>query len=440
MKKIFSFFLLIFPFFAKSQNITTIAGNGIQGFLGDGDAAVSAEFYGPNSMAFDAVGNMYIVDARNDRIRKVNAVGIISEVAGNGTAAFLGDGAAATAAELDHPTSIAIDPSGNIYIGCSGDQRIRKINTSGIITTIAGTGAFGYNGDNIPATSAELAYPYVGATDHFGNLYLSDYDNHRVRKIDTSGIITTIAGNGMNSSSGDGLPATAASLETPVWLTISPSGDFYIPDNSANNIRKIDASGIITTIAGTGPSSYTGDGGLATDATFISPNSVAVDNSGNVYIADIGANVIRKINTSGIISTVAGNATEGYNGDNILATAAELNWPNYIAFNAAGNLIIADLNNNRIREIKYNTTGVNNTQNPQNNISIYPNPATNTITLISTTSLPKAEVEISNILGQAVFDKVYNSLWQANIDVGGFVSGVYLVRVNGVYSGRFVKE
>jgi sugar lactone lactonase YvrE len=426
--------LFLLPQLAICQIIKTVAGNGIAGYNGDNLSALVTEFDNPNTVAFDATGNMYICDFSNNRVRKLSASGLITTVAGNGTPGFSGDGGPATLAELGSPDGIAIDNSGNIYLSIGG-HRIRKIDASGIITTIAGTGTPGYNGDNIPATSAQLFDPYVGAVDNAGNLYFSDYNNHRIRKINTTGIITTIAGNGSNTSGGDGGPATTAQLGGPAWLYRNAAGEFYIPDNSFNCVRKVDASGIITTFAGTGVAGNTGNGGLAIAATFMQPNSITFDNIGNAYIADYGASVLRKVNGAGIISTVAGTGTSTYSGDGGPATLAGMT-VNSTVSDIGGNVYIADVNNNRIRRITYNSTGVSNVNNALDNVTIYPNPAYDKITVKATPSLP-AEIIISNTIGQEVYRQPYSN---AAVDISSYAAGIYFVKVNGVYAGSFVKE
>ncbi len=429
--------LMLFSFSARSQTVITFAGNGSGTYGGDGGEAILAGIKKPNSMAIDKSGSMFIVESGTCRIRKMDKYGFISTIAGNGICGYDGDNGPATNAQLDGPVSIAIDTLGGIYFSTAGDHRIIKISASGIITTIAGDGTFGYNGDSIPATSAKLFYPYLGVVDHYGNLYFSDYDNHRIRKIDTAGIITTIAGNGTNSSSGDNGPATAAALAGPAWITMTASGEFYIPDNSSNNIRKISSSGIITTIAGTGMLGNTGDGGPATNATFILPNSVAVDNSGNVFVADYGAYVIRKIDSSGIITTIAGTDTPGYSGDGCPAITAEFTSPNVIAFNANGNLFISDINMKRIREIIYHPERITNQNSIQNSIAIFPNPAKNEITIIASDEI--TDVTIVNVIGWAIIRNPYNKK-QVQIDISDLPTGLYFIRANGIYTGKFVKE
>ena len=335
-----------------SYIINTIAGNGSIGFTGDNAAATAAELNYPRRVTVDGAGNVYIADASNNRIRKVNSSGVISTFAGNGTAGFAGDGSAATAAELNGPAGICLDTSGNMYIADVSNNRIRKINSSGIISTIAGNGTSGFSGDGAAATSAQLSFPEDVKVDAAGNVYIADVNNHRIRKINTSGTISTIAGNGTAGFSGDGFAATAANLNTPKGVAVDTSGNIYIADYANNRIRKVDTSGTISTIAGTGVSGYNGDGMAATSAQLGSIYSVSVDSAGNVYIPDESNARVRAINsTTGIISSIAGTGANSFGGDGGPATSADLNGPMGLAVTASGNVYLADYVNQRVREL-----------------------------------------------------------------------------------------
>ncbi len=333
--------------------ITTVAGNGGEGYSGDGAAAANATLNSPSGLAVDASGNVFIADSNNGRVRKVDTNGIITTVAGNGTAGFSGDGAAATNAGLG-PTGVAVDGSGNLFIADSRNNRIRKVNTSGIITTLAGNGAAGSSGDGAAATNASLSYPFGLAVDASGNVFMADTQNNRIRKVNTSGIITTVAGSGAQGYSGDGGAATNASLAFPNGVTVDGAGNLFIADINNKRIRMVGANGIITTSAGNGTMFYYGDGGIATNAGLGWPTGVAVDGSGNLFIADYGNSRIRKVNTNGTITTVAGNGAWVYSGDGAAATNASLSFPSGLAVDASGNLFIADSFNNRIRKVNIN--------------------------------------------------------------------------------------
>jgi sugar lactone lactonase YvrE len=336
-----------------SGKIYSIAGNGIEKSSGDGGPADSAGLAHPDGVAVDAVGNIYISDIYGQRIRKVNTSGIISTIAGgNGHGGFSGDGGPATSAQLNDPGGLALDGAGNIYIVDNGNNRIRKVNTNGIISTVAGGGSKGL-GDGGPADSAQLSNPTGITLDGAGNLYIADFGDNLVRKVSIKGIISTVAGGG-NKGLGDGGSADSAILYDPSGVAVDASGNIYIASAYGNRIRKVNTSGIISTIAGDGnPSNpgYSGDGGPAINAELSAPLDVKVDGSGNIYIADANNYCIRKINTSGIISTYAGNGIGGYSGEGGLATDAKIGYIPAIALDSYGNLYIADIDFNRVQVV-----------------------------------------------------------------------------------------
>jgi trimeric autotransporter adhesin len=335
-----------------NPTINTIAGTGASGYSGDDGPALLAELSSPYGVSVDAFGNVYIADTGNEVIRRVDSTGKITTIAGNGAIGSGGDGGPATSAGLYAPYRAVTDRAGNVYIADYYNNRVRRVDTAGTITTIAGTGAQGYNGDGIPASTAELSLPGAVAVDRTGNVYVADTWNNRIRKIDTMGMISTIAGTGFAGVLGDGGAAAMAQVNEPEGIAVDSLGNIYIADYGNSKIRKIDASGIINTIAGTGSIGYSGDGGPATAAALNLPTGVAADASGNVYIADYQNNRIRKIDTSGVITTIAGTGIPGFSGDGGSPTSAELRFPEDVAVDTAGHVYIADYNNMRIRKIQ----------------------------------------------------------------------------------------
>ncbi|MGA3240904.1 MAG: hypothetical protein ABSG03_31935 [Bryobacteraceae bacterium] len=370
---------------ASTGILTRVAGNATNGFSGDNGPAINAQLYGPNGLALDPAGNLYIADTNNKRIRKVSN-GIITTVAGNGVDGAAGDGGPATSAELPYPYSIAIDAAGNIYIsddsgairkvtngviasvpGAQGyfagiavdsvgnlylvdalTPRVLKV-SNGVATIFAGTGTPGFSGDNGPATGAQFGgYPDDGAgdgsgpigiaVDSAGNVYICDTFNSRVRKI-SNGVITTVAGG-----------STANQLTYPTFITVDSAGDLFISDpSSGDRIQKV-ANGAVTTIAGNGYYSFSGDNGPAANAQFYQPEGVAIDSAGRIYIADTQNNRVRMI-ANGVVTTVAGTGALGSSGDGGPASSARLATPVAVAVDPAGNLYIADVNNYRIRKV-----------------------------------------------------------------------------------------
>ena len=341
---------------AFTGTISTIAGTGERGYSGDGGLATQAQLSEPVGVAVDGAGNLYIADTDNNRVRKVDAAtGTISTIAGAGYSGDSGHGGPATQAQLSEPVGVAVDGAGNLYIADEGDHRIRKVDAAtGIISTIAGTGEWGYSGDGGLAIEAQLSEPHGVAVDAVGNVYITSYWNHRVRKVDAvTGTISTIVGTGGWGYSGDGGLATQAELRYPSAVTVDGAGNLYIADEGNHRVRKVDAvTGTISTIAGTGEWGYGGDGGPATQAQLRYPSAVTVDGIGNLYIADSGNHRIRKVSAfTGTISTIVGTGGWGYSGDGGPATQAQLGYPEGVAVDGAGNLYISDFHNNRIRKV-----------------------------------------------------------------------------------------
>ena len=340
--------------YIHAQIITTIAGIGPSGpggtFSGDGSPAIFAGLSNPGGIAIDTSGTILFVDYGNRRIRKITPAGIITTIAGNGTLTDSGDGGPATAAGLLTPWGLALDHAGNIYV-TNNSGRVRKISPAGIITTFAGNGTFGHSGDGGPATAAQLESALDITVDVVNNVYFSD--GNLIRKVDAAGTITTIAGAVTAGFSGDGGPATAARLNAVHGVKIDGTGNLYIVDRENLRVRMIDPSGIITTIAGTGVLGYTGDGGPATLAKLCYPEGVTIDSAGNIYLTDCMNYAVRVINTAGIITTIAGTGWLGFSGDGGPATAAQLYRPSLMAIKG-GNMYITDGWNHRIRMISPN--------------------------------------------------------------------------------------
>ncbi len=343
-----------------TYNISTFAGTGQMAGFSEGGAANKAQLNTPGGVAVDANGNVYIADILNHVIRKVEATtGIISTFAGTGEAGYDGDGRAATFAKLDIPGGLDVDANGNVYFADKGCHCVRKVlGTTGIITTIAGDGYSGFSGDGGDATLARLNSPITVAVDANGNVFIADRNNHRIRRVDAAtGNISTFAGKNGSGFSGDNGLATNALLSSPVGIDVDSNGDVYIADRKNSRIRKVTvADGIINTVAGNGAIGFSGDGGLATLAALREARHVEVDANGNIYIADMDNQRIRKVDAMGNISTIAGSGSNGagtgsFSGDKGLATSATLNSPRDMAVDANGNVFIADRGNHRIRKV-----------------------------------------------------------------------------------------
>ncbi|HXB40704.1 MAG TPA: T9SS type A sorting domain-containing protein [Bacteroidia bacterium] len=346
--------------FSQAQIITTYAGNGIGAYGGDNGPAVNASISEPEGIAFDDSGNVYIADEGDNVVRKVNSLGIITTVAGSGVIGYSGDNGPATSAKLTSPTTVAFDKNGNMYISDTYNNVIRKVTKAGIITTFAGNGFGGYSADGVAATSTSLDLPECVTLDDTGNVYIADAGNNRIRKVNLAGIISTIAGNGMAAYGGDNGIATAAKLSYPTAVLIDTvNHKIFISDNGNNRIRVINSTGIISTCAGTGIPGYSGNGAPATNAQLKGPHGLAFDKFGNIFIADAGNSVIRKINSTGIISAYAGNGTNGYSGDNGPAILAKISSAPAMNFDAANNLYIGDYANSRVRKVSFCQTPIN---------------------------------------------------------------------------------
>jgi len=310
--------------------LSIVAGTGTSGFGGDGGPATSAQMWSPAGISVDAVGNIYVADCQNNRIRKVTAAGMICTVAGNGTAGFSGDGGSAISAQLWSPNAVAVDSSGNLYIADVLNNRIRKVTPDGVISTVAGNGTPGFSGDGGPATSAALYCPNGVAVDSSGSLYIADTYDLRIRKVTSAGIISTVAGDGTSGFNGDGGSASSAQLCCPNGVAVDSSGDLYIADTSDHRIRIVTPAGIIKTVAGNGTAGFSGDGGPATSAQLNFPSGIAADSAGNLYIADTYNLRVRRVNPAGIISTIAGDEPGGFSGDGGTTNFCAIGLPGHV--------------------------------------------------------------------------------------------------------------
>jgi serine/threonine protein kinase, bacterial len=333
-------------------NMTTYVGTGSSGFSGDGGKATEARLNVPAGLAFDKRGNLYIADRNNNRIRKVDTRGTITTIAGTGTAGFSGDGGPATQAQINLPSGIALDGKGNLFFSDRSNNRIRVIDSKGNIRTYAGSGKDGFRGDNGPALKASIDRPFGIALDKKGNLYIADRRNNRVRKVNTQGIITTVAGDGGYFMMGDNGPAYRASIAGPTGVVVDDQGTLYIADRENNRIRAVDSQGMISTVVGTGQQDYNGDSEVARDTNLHLPFGVALNPDGKLLVIDRSHYRIRSVDLKrGTVKTVAGNGRKMFAGDGGPATGATLSFPHGIAVDKEDNVLISDKGHYRIRKI-----------------------------------------------------------------------------------------
>lgn len=415
----------------NAQNITTEMANGLS-VAGGADGTQHTCSIKPFGIYINYFGNIYVSDYSNHKIKELfQSDTSVHSIAGSATPGFSGDGSDATGAQLNLPAGICTNYAGDtIYFADAHNHAIRKLSLAGShfnIYTIAGTGGTsGFSGDGGLASAAQFNNPFGICRDLVGNIYIADQGNNRIRKIDhATGNISTIAGGATAGSSGDGGAATAALLNGPTGVFVDTPGNIYIADQGNNTIRKIDLSGNISTVAGTaGSSGSSGDGGVATSAKLNAPTSVFYY-AGNIYIADKNNNKIRKVDNAGMISTVAGTGTAGYNGDNMAASSAQLSGPTDIFVNNNG-LYIVDAGNFRIRKVAL----PNAVSGPQNALAstIAPNPSNGQFTITLPSAKGTVSVAINNVVGTTIYaSQIANGKLQ--VDMSAQPAGVYFVHL-----------
>ncbi len=454
-KVLLTLFVLVGCLKAQSQYISTYAGTGLVGFSGDGGPATNAQLYAPSDVALDPSGNLYIADFYNNVVRKVDTFGIITTIAGTGFGAgsagaggFSGDGGPATAARLNGPYALVVDAAGNILVADGYNHNVRKISPAGIITNFAGNHTAAYSGDGGPATAAALNNPVGLAIDKLGNVYIADDHNYVVRKVTPAGIISTFAGCDTAGFSGDGGAATAAKLQNPIGVATDTSGNVFIADDVNNGIRVVNAAGIINSYVGGADTTrgYSGDGGPASAAKMNTPRHITCDRAGNLYISDLLNNVLRMVQPTGshTITTLAGDGTVGYSGDGGPATAAEFQSVNGVAVSGSGIIYLADPGNGAIRRIgPMDRTGIANVvDRAVSTLNVSPNPAKGGHFVVNYASVCNSDASftVTNLAGQVLLKLPI----QANKNVPFQLNapeGVYLITVTDVsskYSTRLV--
>jgi len=424
--------------------ISTIAGNGTAGYSGDGGSAIHAEFYGPSGVATDVHGNLYVADKYNSRVRLIDASsGIVQTFAGTGTAGYAGIGGSPLSAEIFYPNAMFVDHSGNVFFTDWYNDAAFKVSAStGLITNHCGHHTQGWTGDGGDASLATMEIPDgIWVDNSTGDAYIVDAGSNHLRKVSgATHIASTICG-GLYGFSGDGGPAAAARFQNISGVCVDRSHNIYISDKNNNRIRKINTSGIVSTIAGTGSAGYTGDGGPATSAKINAPTGLFMTVDGFLFVCEEGNNVVRVINTNnGQISTLAGTGSAGFSGDGGLAISAKLSDPTSVwEDNFSGAIYIADAGNQRIRKIvgaSYKGLA-HETSAAANPFTIYPNPTSGAIS-ISTAKVPdNCLMEVYNMLGVKVYSQsIAQELTNINLNVP---QGIYTVLIKSA-EGQTTKQ
>ena len=414
---------------AQSGYITTIAGNGVTQYIGDGYPATNYSLGGPAGICIDKWGNIYNTDFASQRVQMTDPGDTLHTFAMNGTFGYTGDNGPATNATTHNPFGIAADTAGNIYICEQYNAVVRKVDkVTGWITTVCGSGITGFSGDGGPATAARLNEPCGIDVDRAGNIYIADRSNQRIRKVDAvTGKISTIAGTGLNGYTGDGNAATTAQLSYPTGVCADSAGNVYICEYGNNTIRKIDGStGLISTLAGNGVAGYSGDDGPATASQLTQPSDVHMSGRGNLYVADNGNNRVRMITTDGRIVTVAGSGMYGYAGDGGPAIAAKFINPAAVVTDVEENIYIADYNNSAIRRVQAPPVGVQQV-GKASTFRVFPNPA-NGVFYCSASSLVNGELSVYNSLGAVVVTQAFTGT-EVSVDITAQPPGIYLLQV-----------
>ncbi len=429
--------------FVKGQGIiSTFAGGGA---VGDGSTATAANINAPNSGVFDKHGNYYFCEISVNKVRRISNAGIVTTVAGNGTSGFSGDNGPATQAKLWTPTGVALDTLGNLYIADGSNNRIRKVDMgTGIITTIAGDGTGAFYGDGGPATAAQISNPQDICFDRSGNLYIAEGFNYIVRKINTLGVISTFAGNGGWDTTGDGGLATAAKFKWPCAVCFDSYGNLLIADYTAFTIRKVSPGGIITRVAGNGGGIYAGIDNLPATSISINPIKIGVDKYDNIFFADNYNKRLFRIDRNSIAHVEAGNGLTAMSGDGIAATSSTLYFPGGIAFDSCDNIYVPEVNYGRIRKITYphcNYLDAGITTKQLVEVMIYPIPVTTELTIANVKE--EGSYRLLNIVGTVIQQGVIKT-GNNSIDVEWLPCGFYMLELsseNGQKNvSRVVKE
>jgi len=415
-------------FAAGAQNISTKVGTGAAAYLGDGGQATAAAIHGPAGLLTDGTNNLYIADQYNNCIRKVDPLGVISTIAGNDTAGFSGDGGPATAARFNQPTAIARDKNGNFFIADKDNNRIRKITAAGVVSTVAGNGTAGFSGDNDTAMYAKLNHPTGVAVDSAGNVFIADQMNNRIRMVSPTGIITTVVGTGVATFNSDFQPfPSMVAINKPYCVAVSPSNEVYFADTYNNIIRKYDrANNKVVTVKGWNALLLSlGEGTLSLNK----PTCITFDNFANMYIADEGNLVVKKLDSARIYKTVAGSGSFGFSGDGGAALSAKLSAARGLAADGAGNVFISDFHNERIRYFNA-PVEVRSATNTSGIFSVFPNPAYNGKFTVNVNQQQPSRMVLNviDLSGKLVFTRQTETNSPVEVQLRQ-PSGIYLLQV-----------